>query len=72
MNKLLLPPPPEPGLRERRLQKIRNNTNLINFNMSKLVYQAQNQNVPVPFIVVISPITAVTKGFSPFLGTHLC
>ena len=70
---MLPPPPPEPGLRERRLQKIRNNTNLINFNMSKLVYQAQNQNVPVPFIVVISPITtAVTMGFSPFLGTHLC
>ena len=41
--------------------------------MSKLVYQAQNQNVPVAFIVVISPITtAVTMGFSPFLGTHLC
>ena len=38
--------------------------------MSKLVYQAQNQNVPVAFI---SPITtAVTMGFSPFLGTHLC
>ena len=42
--------------------------------MSKLVYQAQNQNVPVAFIVVISPTTttALTMGLSPFLGTHLC
>ena len=45
----------------------------MNFNMSKLVYKALNQNVPVAFIVVISPITTVvTMGFSPFLGKHLC
>ena len=32
-----------------------------------------NQNVPVAFIVVISPTTtAVTIRFSLFLATHLC
>jgi len=74
LNKLINYCPPYLGLRlrERRLQNIRNNTNLI-LTCQQLVYQALNQNVPVAFIVVISPTTtAVTVCFSLFLATHLC